>query len=43
LVVLEDPAVVKRLQELADAAGSSIATETRFAIRRWLRANEEDG
>lgn len=42
LVVLEDPTVVKRLQELADAAGQSIAAEVRYAIRRWLLANEED-
>jgi hypothetical protein len=42
LVILEDPAVVKRLEELASAAGHSVGAEVRYAVRRWLAGYEED-
>jgi hypothetical protein len=42
LVIFEDPAAVERLQELADAAGHSIAAEVRYAVPRWLKECAEE-
>jgi hypothetical protein len=43
LVIFEQPAVVKRLEELASRAGHSVGAEVRYAVRRHLVAYEEDG
>jgi hypothetical protein len=41
LVVLEEPRVVEKLEELASASGHSVAAEIRGAVRYWISAWED--
>lgn len=40
LVILEEPRIAERIQELAAQAGHSSSAEIRGAIRLWLRSCE---
>jgi hypothetical protein len=40
IVVLEEPRVAVRMEELARASGHSTAAEVRGAIRWWIRSLE---
>jgi hypothetical protein len=40
LVVLEEPRVAARIEELAGEAGHSMSAEIRTAVRWWIRSIE---